>query len=59
MLGEKDEAKRAETEEKVKEEAGMRKRWTFPVFWAEMTAFWCLGGLIHVKTAGSGKQVLY
>jgi len=32
MLGEKDEAKRAETEEKVKEEAGMRKRWTFPVF---------------------------
>ena len=32
MLGKKDEAKRAETEEKVKAVAGMRKSWTFPVF---------------------------
>lgn len=32
MLGKKDEAKRAETEEKLKEVVGMRKSWTFPVF---------------------------
>ena len=32
MLGKKEEAKRAETEGKMKEVAGIRKSWTFPMY---------------------------